>query len=48
MQKSAIAKLADNLNDIPLLFPPLKRIAFELLAEISGLLYMLLQAWKQL
>ena len=47
MQKSAIAKLADNLNDIPLLFPPLKRIAFEL-AEIGGFLYMLLQAWKHL
>ena len=30
MRKTAIARLADNLNDTPLLFPPLKHIAFEI------------------
>lgn len=47
MRKTVIARLAENLNDIPLLFPPLKRIAFEL-AEICGFVYMLVQAWKHL
>ena len=44
MPKTAFAKLADNLNDIPLLFPPLKHIAFEI-ASLLGIIYWL---WKHL
>ena len=47
MRKTAIAKLADNLNEISLLFPPLKHIAFEI-ASLCGFIYMLVQLWKHL
>jgi len=47
VRKTAIARLADNLNDIPLLFPPLKHIAFEI-ASLCGLIHMLVQLWKHL
>jgi hypothetical protein len=43
--KTAIAKLADNLNDIPLLFTPLKYIAVEI-ASFCGLVYLLLRLWR--
>jgi hypothetical protein len=42
-----IARLADNLNDIPLLFPPLKHIAFDV-ADICCYVYVLVQLWKHL
>jgi hypothetical protein len=47
MRKSAIAKLAENLNDIPLLFPPLKHIVFEA-ASLCGFVYLMVQLWKHL
>ena len=43
--KTAIAKLADNLNDIPLLFPPLKYIAVEI-ASFCGLVCLLVHLWR--
>lgn len=43
--KTEIAKLADNLNDIPLLFPPLKHIAVEV-ASLCGLVYLLMHLWR--
>ena len=46
-KKTWIARLADNLRDIPLLFPPLKHIAFEV-ASFCGFVYMLVQLWKHL
>jgi hypothetical protein len=47
MPKTAIAKLAHNLDDIPLLFPPLKHIALEI-ASLCGLIYLLGKLWKHL
>jgi hypothetical protein len=47
MRKTAIARLADNLKDVPLLFPPLKDIAFEI-ASLCGFIYMKMQLWKHL
>jgi len=38
MRRTVIARLADNLNDVPLLFPPLKHIAFEI-ALLCGFIY---------
>jgi hypothetical protein len=47
MRKTAIARLAENLRDVPLLFPPLKYIALEL-ASFCGLIYLLVRLWKHL
>lgn len=44
MRKTAIAKLADNLSDIPFLFARLKHIAFEI-ASFCGIVYWL---WRHL
>lgn len=45
MRKTQIARLADNLKDIPLLFPPLKYILIEV-ASICGLVYWLVRLWN--
>ena len=47
MRKTAIARLAESLNDVPLLFPPLKHIAFEI-ASFCGFIYLLFQIWRHL
>lgn len=47
MHKTPVAKLADNLKDVPLLFPPLKYIALEV-ASFCGLIYLLVRLWKHL
>jgi hypothetical protein len=44
MRKTAIARLAENLNDIPLLFPPLKQIVLEL-GSLYGIIYWV---WRHL
>jgi hypothetical protein len=51
-KKTWTARLAANFDDIPLLFPPLRHIIFELryaafeVASFSGFVYALVQLWK--
>jgi hypothetical protein len=47
MRKTAVARLAEFLNDISLLFPPLKHIAVEI-ASFCGFVYLLVRLWKHL
>jgi hypothetical protein len=47
MRRTAITRLADNLKDVPLLFPPLKYIAVEI-ASFCGLIYLLVRLWRHL
>ena len=53
-KKTWTVRLADNLDDIPLLFPPLRHIIFELrhtafeVASFYGFLYALVQLAKHL
>lgn len=47
MRKTAVAKLADNLKDVPLLFLPMRYIALEI-ASFCGLIYLLVRLWKHL
>jgi hypothetical protein len=44
---SPIARLADKLNDISLIFPPLKNIVFEVFALLA-IVYWLARHWKVL
>jgi hypothetical protein len=44
---SPIARLADKLNDISLIFPPLKNIVFEVFALLA-IGYWLARHWKVL
>jgi len=47
MHKTSIAKFAENLKDVPLVFPPLKYIAVEV-ASMCGLIHLLIMLWRHL
>jgi hypothetical protein len=50
MRRTAIARLADNLKDVLLLFPLLEKIVLKIVALfglIHVLIHMMMQLWKR-